>query len=377
MKFAFVVNNYPPRTGGVELHVQALALELVCTGHEAVVVTLGADTGWRDDDGISVLTLPERFRVLDILGFPRLGTRRRLTKLLRERGIDVVSVHTRFFPMSYVGMRAARAADIPIVHTEHGSDHVASDSVLIRIASRLVDLTVGRAVLRRADQVLGVSEAVVAFVRRLAGVDAEVFYNAISPGIVAEEAVTDRSAHLVFVGRIVPGKGWEDYLEAIAALRADGEEVSSEMLGDGVDMPRLRERVAALGLEDVVDIRGRVPQTAVRAALRGATLVNPTRLAEGFQTTLLEAIAERGRVVTYSVPGAEELKRQGAPVRVVSEKNSDALHAQLTRMLTEPPELATEDFIEAWTWPARAEQYLDICVRVTPPRVPFRPESRG
>src|SRR5690606_18310914 len=173
--------NYPPRTGGVEQHVRALASELTARGNDVAVVTLGTPTGWRQDGKIEVLTLPERFRISDILGFPFLGTRRRLTRMLRERSVDVVSVHTRFFPMSAVGWRAARAAGIPVIHTEHGSDHVKSDSRVITAASRAVDFTIGRAVLRGADRVLGVSEDVVAFVRRLAGVDADVFYNAITP----------------------------------------------------------------------------------------------------------------------------------------------------------------------------------------------------
>lgn len=363
MRIAFVVNNFPPRTGGVELHVRALAIEMVRRGHDATVVTLGPDTGWRDDEGIAVLTLPERFRIADILGFPRLGTRRRVTRLLQERGIEVVSTHTRFFPMSFIGWRAARAAGVPLVHTEHGSDHVASGSAVIRLSSRLVDFTLGRSVLRGADRALGVSEEVTAFVQGLAGVRAEVFANAISPSLESEpdQSARARPEHLVFVGRLVPGKGWEDYLSAVAALRAEGVPVTGEVLGGGVDESRVRSRVAELGLSDVVEVRGRVTQSEVRARLRGATLVNPTRLSEGFQTTLLEAVAEGGRVVTYPVPGARTLAEQGAPVRITSGQDPAALKAELGRVIAVPPPPASPGYIDGWTWPARAEQYLSVC----------------
>lgn len=363
MRIAFIVNNYPPRTGGVELHVRALAAELVRRGNDVTVVTLGPATGWREDAGFAVLTLGERFRVADILGFPRLGTRRRLARLIRERHIDLVSTHTRFFPMSYVGMRAAQVARVPLVHTEHGSDHVVSDSAVIRLASRLVDHTLGRAVLRGANQVLGVSENVVEFVRRLAGVSAELFYNAIEPRISGRRTVDadDRPSHLVFVGRLVPGKGWEDYLDAVAGLRAEDIPVTGEVLGDGVDLERVRAQVADRGLGEWVTVRGRVEPSRVGDALRGATLVNPTRLAEGFQTTLLEAIAEGGRVVTYSVPGARTLQQRGAPVRVVEEATSGALKLALKQLIHEPPVPAPCSFIDDWTWPARADQYVEIC----------------
>lgn len=369
MRIAFVINNYPPRVGGVELHVHALATELVRLGHEPLVVTLGPDTGWRDDAGVSVLTLPEHFRVGDVLGFPSLGTRRRLTRLLREHKIDVVSTHTRFFPISLVGLRAAHRAGLPVVHTEHGSGFVAGGSAIMQLASRAVDLTLGRWVLRHADRVLGVSENVVEFVRSLSGAHAEVFYNAIPVGDGVDAgakavAARDRPGHLVFVGRIVEGKGWEAYLETLAALHAQGRPVTGEVLGDGVQMPQLRLRVQELGLEDVVAVRGRVTQAEVREALRGATLVNPTTLSEGFQTSLLEAIAEQGRVVTYPVPGAVTLQQQGAPVAITADRDVDALITATAALLDHPGAPAAPELLTAWTWPERAREYVTVCEQV-------------
>ncbi|WP_205881456.1 glycosyltransferase family 4 protein [Leucobacter coleopterorum] len=354
MRIAFVVNNYPPRTGGVELHVRSLATELTRMGHEVLVVTLGTEPGWSHVNGVEILTLPEHFRVADILGFPSLGTRRQLTGLLRQREIDVVSVHTRFFPMSYVGMRAARAAGLPLIHTEHGSDHVASDSAVIRFASRLVDFTLGRRVLRSADRVLGVSENVTAFIHRLADVDGEVFYNAVDAVSVTDAAGSGssaRQAHLVFVGRLVAGKGWREFLEVVAAIRPVHPELTAEVLGDGADMASLRALAASLGVEDIVSVRGRVSQSEVREALQGATLVNPTTLSEGFQTTLLEAIAEGGRVVTYSVPGAATLKEQGANVTITDEKNTASLVEAVTAVLRDPGSPAPTSSLKAGPGP--------------------------
>lgn len=346
--------------------MRSLAKELARQGHEPLVVTLGEEPGWSTDGTMRVLTLPEHFRVADILGFPGLGTRRRLTRLLRDERIEVVSVHTRFFPMSFVGSRAARRARLPLVHTEHGSDHVASDSALIRIASRAVDFTLGRAVLRSADRVLGVSENVVAFVRRLAGVDAQVFYNAIDPTPMDVEsggagAAADRPNHLVFVGRLVAGKGWRDFLEAVAELQREGRDVTAEVLGDGPDRAALEALVTRLGLQDSTAIRGRVTQEEVRRSLRGATLVNPTTLSEGFQTTLLEALAERGRVVTYEVPGARTLRDLGAPVSTTVARDRQSLVAALRALLEGASDPVPEGFIDEWAWPARARQFAGVC----------------
>ncbi|MDO5496001.1 MAG: glycosyltransferase family 4 protein, partial [bacterium] len=157
MRIAFVVNNYPPRSGGVEFHVAALARHLTGRGHEVTVVTLAERPSVTTEDGIHVIRLRERLRIGDVLGFPPPGTARRLRQMFRARGIELVSVHTRFFPLTWLGVDAARATGIPVILTEHGSDHVSSDSRLISSAARGVDQTLGRRALKRADQVLAVS----------------------------------------------------------------------------------------------------------------------------------------------------------------------------------------------------------------------------
>ncbi len=360
MRFAFIVNNYPPRVGGVESHVHSLVQHLVARGDDAVVITLSESAGLEREDGIDVIRLREHLRVADVLGFPAPGTARRIARILRERNVDVVSIHTRFFPMSWVGLRSARRAGLPVIHTEHGSDHVVSDSLLIRAASRFVDFTVGRAILRQADDVVGVSERVTAFVHRLSGRRAEVFYNAIdaSASDAPEEGVVKSPGphDVVFVGRLVPGKGADVFVDAIALLTARGLDVRGEILGDGVERDGIRRAVADRGLQDVVRMRGRVPSEEVRAALRRAVLVNPTTLAEGFQTTLLEALDEGGAVVTFDVPGAALLSEQGHPVTIVGEQTAQAVADATEAMLHRGWEVRP---LRGWHWEERAAEYAE------------------
>lgn len=360
MRIAFVVNNYPPRVGGVESHVSCLAAALHGFGHEVTVYTLGEPLGEADKQGITVLRRREYARIGGILGFPALGTTRWLAADLRRRGVEVVSVHTRFFPMSHVGLRAGRRAGATVVHTEHGSGHVVSPSPVVRWGSRLVDYTLGRGVLRGADAVLGVSEHVAAFVARLSGVTARVFYNAIQPP-ASPTPPRVPPGRLVFVGRLVPGKGWEEVLAVVAALRADGREVTAEVLGDGPDRADAERMTSDLGLSDVVTLPGRVGHQQVRAALSGAILINPTVLAEGFQTTLLEALAEGGRVVTYDVPGAAVLRAEGHALDIVRERTVPALAEATARAIDAGPPADNPAGLDRWYWPARAKEYVEIC----------------
>lgn len=360
MRIAFVVNSYPPRLGGLESHIYHLSVSLAQLGHEVYVLTISDEPGQRTEEHVDIRTKKRYLPVADIISFPAVGATRSIARFLRAKHIDVVSVHTRFFPMSFVGVRAARKAGIPVIHTEHGSGFVASSSPIIAPASRMVDVTMGRYVLRHADRVLGVSEQAAAFASRLGGVDAGVFYNAITPPTPHDEPIEDRPHHLVFVGRMVPGKGWDTFIEAVAQLRSAGLEVTGELLGAGADLDAARELIAARGLTDAVSAPGRVSADEVRSRLAGATLVNPTVLSEGFQTTLLETLAERGRVVTFTVPGAQVLADQGLPVVITPERTVDSLVASLRTFLENPPALGDPSLIDAWTWPVRAREYASI-----------------
>ena len=175
MRIAFIVNSYPPRLGGLESHIYHLSVSLAQLGHEVFVLTISDKPGHRQEEGVDIRTDRRHFPIADIISFPALGATRAIARFLREHRIDVVSVHTRFFPMSFVGVRAAHQAGIPVIHTEHGSGFVASSSPIIAPASRAVDVTMGRYVLRHADRVLGVSEQAAAFASRLGGVHADVF----------------------------------------------------------------------------------------------------------------------------------------------------------------------------------------------------------
>lgn len=363
MRFAVVVNRYPPLQGGVEFHAQNLASNLTRLGHEVWVLTIGEHAETRDDDGVHVAVERAHLPIADVISFPALGATRRIARFLRKKRIDVVSVHTRFFPMTFVGLQAAKRSGIPVIHTEHGSDFVSSSSPLISLGAKIVDLTLGRYVLRGAKEVLAVSEQSAAFARRLGARTTKVFYNAITSSSERREHL-DRPQHLVFVGRMVEGKGWDTFLDALAILHRGGINIEGEILGGGAQLDEARAQARRLGLESIVTIRGRVDPSQVRSSLAGATLVNPTVLSEGFQTTLLEALAEGGRVVTYDVPGAALLHEQGHPVVICKKRTVESLVESLKTLLADPPAPSEPSMMNEWTWPTRAREYAQIAQAV-------------
>lgn len=109
--------------------------------------------------------------------------------------------------------------------------------------------------------------------------------------------------------------------------------------------------------------------------LGGSNPRQSTVLSEGFQTTLLEALAERGRVVTFTVPGAQVLADQGNPVVITAERTVESLVSALRDFLNNPPALGDPTLINAWTWPVRAASmraspsHCWMAARHTPPLI--------
>jgi glycosyltransferase involved in cell wall biosynthesis len=212
-------------------------------GVEAITVLApdlpgGAPRRERDPSGTVIIRYPARdvipnFPVPDALsrGF---GGALRAAAATRP---DLVVGHTRFFVSSAVALVQARALGVPYVHVEHGSDYVQLDARLPSLAARAYDTGIGRQVLRRADVRLAISAAAGAFVRRLAGVDASVVYrglpldrlDAARPAPEASAFAAGRTL-VVYVGRLIDGKGVGDLVSAMAQL---GDHVCCAVIGDG------------------------------------------------------------------------------------------------------------------------------------------------
>lgn len=357
---AFVVNNYPPKVGGVELHVSALADHLAARGHRVTVISLDNEQKSRQEDGVRVIRLKGTSSVGGVLAFPRPGAARRIRAVLREVDADLVSTHTRFFPMSYLGVRAARRLAIPAMHTEHGSDFVRGVSPLVSTASRAIDWTMGRTVLRSAGTVLAISGASREFVRRLANVDARVFHNAIDAGFFSAGAPTAPALpnHLVYVGRVVAGKGWPRVLEVAEALHPSRPDLHVHFIGDGVQRPLLEQAVASATHPDRFTVHGYMDGEGIRGILAGGVLLNPTELAEGFQTTLLEAVAAGAAVISTPVAAAEYLRGEGASVETVAASDSQAWVEATERALARPLEAVSDHLLESMDWTGRTDDFL-------------------
>jgi glycosyltransferase involved in cell wall biosynthesis len=97
---------------------------------------------------------------------------------------------------------------------------------------------------------------------------------------------------LATVGRLTKNKNAEAVIRALPRVREAYPQVSLSVVGDGPYGPELKNIVADAELESAVAFHGNLAHDEVLAVLsRSHIFVFPTRVAEGFPKSVLEAMA--------------------------------------------------------------------------------------
>jgi glycosyltransferase involved in cell wall biosynthesis len=151
----------------------------------------------------------------------------------------------------------------------------------------------------------------------------------------------DRPVRLLGVARLVPKKGVEVLLEALATLPPELH-WRYEHVGGGPLLDRLAGTAARLGLAGRITWRGALAQDQVVDAYRAADLfVLASRIApdgdrDGLPNVALEAGALELPVVASRIGAVPELIEDGANGRLVPADDAPALAAALAALIRDP-----------------------------------------
>lgn len=136
--------------------------------------------------------------------------------------------------------------------------------------------------------------------------------------------------------RLVPWKGYESLIDAVALLRATVPSAMLMIAGDGPERARLMEHVKARGVEGAVRFLGRVPREKVATLVAAADCFALNTRYEGLSHQLLEAFALGAPVVTTAAGGNSELVTDGVSGLVVPFNGTSELAGALTRLAEDP-----------------------------------------
>lgn len=321
---------YRPFWGGVQRSVQALQRQLTRRGAtvrlatSSRVVLTSEDRHWLwapfGADGVRRFPFLRQARPVHRLTFlPYLA----FLLWFRPR---VVHLHFVNVDALYA-LWARKLLGFRLITTCHGSDvHVAGARPGPRRELLLRTL-------RASDRVTAVSRELAGHLARIAP---EVGVDVVPNGVGVRDLPTRREPVVLFAGRLCEQKDPLLLLEAFAEPGLPPWRLV--LAGDGELLPRLRKRVAELGLQKRVHLLGaQSHQTVLEWMDRAAVVVVPSRRGEGCPHVALEAMAAGAPVVAARVGGLPELVEDAG---LLFEAGDRAALADCLRRLACDPQLS-------------------------------------
>jgi len=311
--------------GGAERLVIELSREYVKRGVDAQVLCLSAPGPWAADiegDGLYAGCLGKRPGIdLGIIG--------KLKNRIAELAPDVV--HTHLFTSNlWVRLASLPRRNWRLVSTLHDLDtwrgpvHTFADWVLKDVADFYVGVS---GAVRDYYAECGVSA------KKLAVIPNGIYSNGETPAPILDS----KPAVVRACGRLVAKKGFLVLINAAALLKAEGVDVSIEIVGDGPQRPELEAAIRARGVESHLRLLG-ARDDARRLIAETDVFVLPSFI-EGLPLVILEAFHAGRPVVTTDLPGLRGVVTHGEDAIVVRPGDAEAL-ARGIRMLVENPDVA-------------------------------------
>lgn len=318
-KIGIACDWFLPRIGGMELHMQDLARNLLARGIDAQIIT--SQPGPKTVDGIRVhrLSLPLLPGVQLCYGR---RAEREVTALLEREEFDLIHGHYLLSPLTHGCIYLARRLGIPTVFTHHSIIDVLHNRPAL-LAIPLLGSLFGAVLFRRcigfpsfrADRITAVSRAVAAdttIAFREPGV-------AVLPnGIALRDWQCERrpgpKIHVVSVMRLTRSKCPLSLIRAVPVVNAmlplRLRPVFS-IYGDGPLSRMVRAEISRLNLQKQVRLMGFRDRTEIREAYGRARLFVIPSKREGFGIAALEALAAGIPVVGMNRGGLREVVEHG------------------------------------------------------------------
>ena len=288
-------------------------------------------------------------------------------RVVREFRPDVV-LGCWAYPDGWAAVRLAREVGLPVAIKAHGSDVLSAAEYPAR-CRRTIEA------LRGADAVLCVSRDLAAKAVAM-GADracVHTVYNGIESGLFhpgpkqpAREHLRIRSADplIVFVGNLVPVKGIDVLLDALAVLAREGTKCQAAIVGEGSLRPKLQSRIETLGLTGRVWLAGGCPQDQLPHWYRAASLVVLPSRSEGLPNVLLEASACGTPWIASRVGGIPEI----APADAMFEPgDAPALAERIRSAMSFPDRPSAAPAFRPPSWEESARTLAAVLCRIASP----------
>ncbi|MER8088253.1 glycosyltransferase family 4 protein [Streptomyces sp. NPDC094048] len=364
-----ITNDFPPRQGGIETFVHAMATRIP---DDDVVVYTSREPGDAAYD--AALPFPV---VRDSSGMllPTRRVTRRAVEIAEAHGCDRVWFGAAA-PLALMAPALRRSGIRRMVATTHGHEiwwaRTPGARRMMRRIGEGVDVVtyLGQYTRARIEPALGPRARMS---RLVPGVDAQVYRPDADAGLdLRTELGLNGERVILCVARLVPRKGQDMLIRALPLIRREVPDAVLVVVGRGPDEARLRKMAGRLDGSAVRFVGGKSHTETPAYYAAADVFAMPCRTrkggleAEGLGIVFLEAAASGVPVVVGDSGGAPDTVLDGRTGRVVDGTDVAAVAGALTRILLDG-ELAAEMGAagrewarESWSWDASARHLTQL-----------------
>jgi len=333
LSVGFLFDDTLDSTDGVSQQVRRLGEYLSQHGHK--VVYLCGETKLQEWSGGKVYSLSKNIRIRfngNRLSMPLFSSKRRIRKVLRAEGLDLIHVMTPYSPlMAQRVIAEAKRQNVVVI----GSFHILPSGWLSAFGARFLGWLQFFS-LRKIQAFTSTSKNAALFARRTMRIKSVVVPNMVNTSaFLGGQKIGNIPSRIVFLGRLVERKGCGQLLCAFAELAKSKPEAELVIAGDGPDRAKLERLVDELELREKVKFLGFIDESDKPKILGSAEIACfPSLYGESFGLVLIEAMAAgAGVVLGGDNPGYRSVLGKQEKL-LVNPRNTQELALRLDELLS-------------------------------------------
>lgn len=289
----------------------------------------------------------------------------RILKKYNLNDYDLVHAHGGL-PDDFAGCLISRKLKLPYVLTVHGA------AVYATIKNKS-HFNKSQKSIECADAVVGVSSKVTERVKKYSNRISKCYtiHNGFKPSekSILESAYSSEKLTIMFGASLVERKGCEYLLRAFQKLKEKFPNINLVVAGGGELLEPLRELSQDLGINEVVEFKGRVSHAEMLNLMNKCSIFVLPSWDEAFGVVYLESMSLGKPVIATFNEGITDIIVDGENGFLVKKKDVGSLVQKLT-MLIENKELRKTIGLNGYksvknlTWRNNATQYLDLYKKI-------------
>jgi glycosyltransferase involved in cell wall biosynthesis len=133
-----------------------------------------------------------------------------------------------------------------------------------------------------------------------------------------------------YSGRIIPRKGWNDFLKVCATLKREQVVFRAIVAGDGPEYEKLRDTVTKLRLDDSVHLLGHISD--MKSFFHALDMYIMSSHWEGFSMVQLEVMASGLPMISTNGPGLTEVAEAGRSAMYCNVSDIECMSAAVKKI---------------------------------------------